>query len=411
MKRLGAPIALALVLAALPAAAQDATTRAKALFDVGARAYDAGQYAGAIQAFTEAYRLAARPGILFSLAQAHRKQYFVDRQPVDVREAVRLYREYIAKVAQGGRRGDAVQALAELEPIYEKVGAGDASASAPLETKSATRISISTQAKDPTVLLDGKPVEAGIIVDVTPGKHSVRVTAPGYFPEEREVPTPEGGIVPVDVPLREQPGLLTVTALDGSDVAVDGRSAATTPLSRPVELTPGTHLVAVTKRGYRAFAEDLDIGRGETKSLPVHLDVTGQRVAAFALLGVGAAGIAAGGALAGVALYEQSRAQTIDTQRRTQGGLSTADLASYQSYVSTRNDLRAASGVAFGAGGAVVLTAAFLAIFDQPIVNASPRRDDHPKPSTPAPRERATDLAATPLVGPGFYGVGVGGRF
>jgi hypothetical protein len=404
--------AFLVVLAASEARAQDTTVQAKALFNAGAQAYEAGQYPAAIQALTEAYRLAPRPGILFSMAQAHRKQYYVDKQPGHLREAVKLYREYVAKVEQGGRRGDAVQALAELDPLYEKLG-GDAGAAPapPPDRKPATRISVSAQAKDATVLLDGHAVEAGIFHDVKPGKHTVRVTAPGYFPEEREVPTAEGGIVAVDVPMREQPGLLTVTALEGADIAIDGRSAATTPLSRPIELTPGSHFVAVTKRGYRAFAQDIDLGRGEAKTLPVRLDVTGQRVASYALLGLAAAGIAAGGALTGVAIYVQSQAQALDTHRTTKGGLSTDDLARYQSDVGTRNDLRTAAGVAFAGGAAVGLTAVFLAVFDQPVVSATARRDDRSKPAAPAPRERPMEVSAAPLVGPGLYGAAVGARF
>jgi len=58
---------------------------------------------------------------------------------------------------------------------------------------------------------------------VKPGKHTVRVTAPGYFDETRDVPVAAGQMVPVDVPLREKPGHLTVRARDGAQVSIDGR--------------------------------------------------------------------------------------------------------------------------------------------------------------------------------------------
>ena len=44
----------------------------------------------AIKAFDEAYRLAPRPGVTFSLAQAHRRQYGLDRKPDDLRGALLL---------------------------------------------------------------------------------------------------------------------------------------------------------------------------------------------------------------------------------------------------------------------------------------------------------------------------------
>jgi hypothetical protein len=409
---LAAAFALSAALSVTTASAEDATAQAKVLFNAGAQAYEAGQFPAAIQAFGEAYRLSPRPGILFSMAQAHKKQYFVDRQPAHVREAVRLYREYIAKVEQGGRRGDAVQALAELDPIVEKLGAAEA-APPPPDKKPVTRVSISASAKDATITLDGKSIEPGIFHDVTPGKHAVHVAAPGYFPEDRDVPAAEGGIVAIDVPLREQPGLLTVLAADGAEIAIDGRAAATTPLSRPIELTPGAHFVAVTKRGYQPFAQDLDIGRGEAKSVTLKLEITGQRRAAYALFGVGAAGVVAGAVLAGVSLYEQSQAKSIDTTRTTVGGLSQTTLAQYESDLSTRNDLRTAGAIALGGGVALGLTGVLLAVFDVPTVSGAsgPRRDDPTKKEAPGPRDRPVDLAAAPLLGPGLYGVSVGARF
>jgi hypothetical protein len=410
VKRWSRLLAVAVMLAASPALAQDATAQAKALFTAGAQAYEAGQFPAAIQAFAEAYRLSPRPGLLFSMAQAHRKQYFVDKQATHVREAVRLYREYVAKVEQGGRRGDAVQALAELEPIAERLGPGDATLPPP-EKKQATRISVSASAKDATVTLDGKPVETGIFHEVAATKHTIRVTAPGYFPEEREVPTAEGGIMAVDVAMREQPGVLSVAAADDADIAIDGRSMATTPMSRPLEVTPGTHFVAVTKRGYRPFAEDMDFVHGDTKTITVKLERTGQRVASYALFGVAALGVVTGAALAGVALYEQSQAKPLGMMITQNGGVSTAAAGNYNSDLSTRNDLRLAAGVALGGGVAVGLTGVMLAVFDQPTVSAGRRKDDAPKQTAPAPRDRPVDLGAIPILGPGLYGASVRARF
>ena len=71
MKRTGALIALAAALWWAPAAADEART----YFDIGAKAYQAGRYLDAAQAFDEAYRRSTRPGLLFSLGQAHRMEY------------------------------------------------------------------------------------------------------------------------------------------------------------------------------------------------------------------------------------------------------------------------------------------------------------------------------------------------
>jgi hypothetical protein len=396
---------------ASPAAAQDATAQAKALFNGGAQAYEAGQYQMAIQAFTAAYQLSPRPGILFSMAQAHKKQYTVGRQPAEIRQAIKLYREYIGKVEQGGRRGDAVQALAELEPIAEKLGADTGAAPAPAQAKASTWLMLSAQAKDAQISIDGgKPSPAPLNVEAKPGPHKVHVTAEGYFPEDRDVQAAEGGIVAVEIPLREQPAQLSVVTGDGADVSIDGRIAAQTPLARPIELPPGHHFVAVTRRGYRAFSEDLEVGRGEQKTLTVPLEVTGQRVAAYALIGVAAAGILTGGTLAVVAIVKQGQAESIDTTRTTVGGLTSAGFAQYNSLVSTRNDLRTAASVTLGGAALVGATGVLMAIFDQPVIGPGAHRDEPRKPAAPT-RERPMEVSAVPIVAPGIVGAALHGTF
>jgi hypothetical protein len=188
-----------------------------------------------------------------------------------------------------------------------------------------------------------------------------------------------------------------------------------TPLARPIEIPSGRHFVAVTRRGYQAFAEDVDFARGEAKTLTVRLEVTGQRTASLALIGVGVAGLLAGGTLAAVAVAQQGKAETLDTQRLTQGGLTESDLAQYNGYVSTRNELRTAAGVAFAGAAVVGATGILLAVFDQPVVGAGAdvraRRDDAPQPAAPAPGERPMELSVTPLFAPGLFGAALYGRF
>ena len=61
-------------------AAESDLDRAKESFKAGATAYAAGDYLAAIQALDAAYQLTPLPAIAFSLAQAHRRQYFVDHE-------------------------------------------------------------------------------------------------------------------------------------------------------------------------------------------------------------------------------------------------------------------------------------------------------------------------------------------
>src|SRR5580692_27350 len=87
---------LAFALLPTGARADDAPVEhAQALFNVGAQAYAQGEFASAIEAFEEAYRASPRPGILFSIAQAHRKQFYVARAPSNLRAAIKHYHAYL----------------------------------------------------------------------------------------------------------------------------------------------------------------------------------------------------------------------------------------------------------------------------------------------------------------------------
>lgn len=401
-----------LVATASPARAQDATQQAKTLFDVGAQAYQAGNFQAAIQAFGEAYRLAPRAGILFSMAQAHRRQYFIGKRPEHLREALRAYREYVAKVEQGGRRAEAAQAIAELEPMAERLDKTPEASRPPPEVKPQTRVMVTSQTRDATIALDGaRAVELPLIAEVKPGKHTLEVSAPGYFPEKREIQAADGGVVALDIPLRERPSVLTIAAGAGADVTIDGRLSGATPLAKPIELTPGSHLVSLTKGGHRAFAEEIDLGRGEARTLTVKLEQTPQRIASYMLIGVGAAGAVAGGVLAGFAVREQKLAQDIDAQRE-KGGLAEAKIADYDEHRAARDEYRRAAGIALGGALLVGGTGLLLFVFDRPGATAAPRRrDDAPKPAAPQPRDAPMEMSAVPLIGPGLYGASLSGRF
>ena len=72
----------------------ESVEQAKEYFRAGAQAYAVGQYQVALQAFEQAYALAPRPAVLFSMAQAERRQYFVDQKTEHLEKAIRMFREY-----------------------------------------------------------------------------------------------------------------------------------------------------------------------------------------------------------------------------------------------------------------------------------------------------------------------------
>ena len=187
--------------------AADTGDQGKTLFNAGASAYAAGQFNAAIQAFDESYRLSPRPGVLFSIAQAYRRQYYVDKRPEHLKSAIQYYRDYLTKVSEGGRRADAAQALSELEPLAERLGTSPAAPSAsPAAPPPETRLMVSSPTRGATVSVDkGKAVEAPLITEIKPGKHALHLTAEGYFDEDREINALAGGVAALDIALRDLP--------------------------------------------------------------------------------------------------------------------------------------------------------------------------------------------------------------
>src|SRR5688572_20421007 len=113
MRRFESWISSALVGAALllaspanaqtPAPTKEDMARAKELFDAGAREYEAGRFEGALQAFEQAFKIVPRDGIMFSMAQAHRRQYTRTNEKKHLARAAFLYKQYIEKVKSGAR--------------------------------------------------------------------------------------------------------------------------------------------------------------------------------------------------------------------------------------------------------------------------------------------------------------------
>ncbi len=420
MKRvlLKAALIAALGASSQPAFAQKGPDleKAKMLYDVGARAFDDANYVAAIKAFKEAYRIAQRPGLVFSIAQAHRKQYYLTKDPDSLREAVRFYREYAAKVPQGGRRADVAEALAELEPLagrLDPAASGSLTASLVGDARSAPQLMVSTPTRGAKVSLDGgEPVDAPLMRDVKPGPHKIKVMAEGHVDHERAILVGETGVVPIDVALRERPALITVQTDSGANIAVDGRLVATTPLVRPIEVPPGRHFLAITKTGHKPVTQDIEVKRGEKKLLSFTLETTGQRIASYTFL-IGGGLIFVGGVLIGLgASGQEGVAQEILAQSK-RGNIGLGEIARYNDALQKRDGLRTAAVVGLGTGVSIGGAGFLLYLFDNPTPTAPPPRldDSSDKPSSPAPTDMRMELGGAPIVSPNFIGGALVGRF
>lgn len=403
-------VAAALALSAAgPARAADEEARARTLYDAAVLAYAAGRYEVAVEAFTEAYKLAPKATLLFSLAQAERRQFTVSRDRRLLKDASAHFQQYLKEVPEGGRRSDAVDALQELDLLAARLDAAAAEpSSSPQPAESAppaasapaaasTRLMVSVAVKSAVIMIDGVThSEIPAVVQVTPGKHAVHVSAPGYIDEEREVTAVEGSLVPIEVPLRERPSFLMLGAPAGVLLSIDGQLLGAPPLGG-IELSPGAHRIAVTKTGHRPFVKSLQIERGQTTTIEVALTRTTQRWLSYGAMGATLVAAAGGVALTLGTLHEEGIANKILGSAK-RANILQPKLDEYNEALQWRNDLRIASGVAFGATGALAAAAAALYLFD----NAAPPADEG---------RQARQLKVSLGAGPGLAGIGVSGAF
>jgi hypothetical protein len=260
------------------------------------------------------------------------------------------------------------------------------------------------------VSLDGAPAQPSpLIADAKPGPHTVRVEAEGYAGEQRALVAVEGGLVALDVPLLERPARLLVRAEDGAEISVDRRPAGRTPLPGPIEISAGRHFVTVTRSGRRPFGEEIELARGESRSVDVELGVTGQRVSSYVLAAAAGAGALVGGAFVGVAYHEQALAESTRASAKT-GNISQGMLDGYAAALASREDYKRAAYGAFGGALALGLTAGALFVLDTPRAPTRGLRADEGPASKPKPAA-PLEVSALPLVMPGCVGAGLIGSF
>ncbi|HTQ45237.1 MAG TPA: PEGA domain-containing protein, partial [Polyangiaceae bacterium] len=177
--------------------------------------------------------------------------------------------------------------------------------------------------------------------------------------------------------------------------------------AQPLELPSGTHVVTITKNGYKAFSREVTLAHGGSARIDAKLEQSGQRTATWIVLGTAGAAAIAGGVFTGLAFAEQSNAQGV-LDAKNQGPIMASDLASYDSDVSARDRWRTVAIACFGGAAGLLLVGGVLYFFDQPHVEAGPPPSESPRP---APKKEPTEIGVLPWIAPGGAGAALGGRF
>jgi tetratricopeptide (TPR) repeat protein len=382
---------------------------AKTFFAVGAQAYERGDFLAAIAAFEEAQKRVPRPALLFSIAQAHRRQYYVGKKAEHLVAATRLYRRYLADAPNGPRAADAGQFLTELAPAEERLGG--AAARDAVTMKQPTRVSVNASvATNARVSLDGKPaVEAPLIAEVEPGKHRVVVSSAGYIDETRELVAVANSFVAIDISLRESPANLSVDGDSGARIEVDGRLVGTLPLTTPATITPGIHLIAVSHSGSDPYVKELEFSRGETKKLAIKLATSSRRKLSNALFIGGGVATVATLVFAGAALNQEAEAKDLLNTRSTQRPLQTTEREEYERLRGARTTWTTAAIVGGAAAVALGATALVLRLFDDPARNAPSIQSDQVVKPQKRDGRVPLDIGFAPIVTPDHSGTSLFG--
>lgn len=403
-------VLFALTLAAfawpLPAlAAESDLERAKEDFKAGATAYAAGDYLAAIQALDAAYQLTPLPAIAFSLGQAHRRQYFVDHEREHLDRAIALFREYIELSPTGSRRADALDALSQLEPLAVARPKTSTAGEGNTDAVRRTRVLITSDAPGAELVLDGAPpMPSPLIREVEPGKHHVHVTAPGFFPGERELSAIPGELTLTPVTLRERPSTLGIWTSPDADIYIDGAYASPGGEGVLVQLPSGKHRVAVGQKGRVVALREVTLQRGKQQNIRVTLDQTPQRITSEVLFIAGAASLGTSLVLSAFAIQAEGEAEQFLGNQRA-GNVTLAELTSYRTSINSRDRFRLATGVSLAASAGFFITGLFLHELDQPDPQLLYRMAPRPAAEPPA---RAAKPAASVRVAPIFFADGLG---
>jgi hypothetical protein len=192
------------------------------------------------------------------------------------------------------------------------------------------------------------------------------------------------------VPSGVVPAKLAVIAPDGAEIHLDGVGVGSAPLASEISADPGPHDIGVVLDGHLPSLERVTLERGKTRTLAVDLETTGQRKAAWVLIAVGSAGVAAGIVLGVLAVVEQRKADDLERGPNL-GPLDQQRIDEYAAAADARDRYRIGSGVAAGSGLGLFVAGALLYAFDAA------------KLPPPANKPRS-GLVLVPLLGPAEIG-------
>jgi predicted metal-dependent hydrolase len=246
-------VLVAVVVAPVPGAAQDANTRfrVKTLTEEGRELQAGGAHVDAVKKFDEALSLLSHPFVKYCKAVSLEAMGRLD-------EARDLLREVTGHEFVGDVQADISARLARLDERLK-----------PVPLRVATR-----GATGARVFVDGKFVgTTPVNVLATPGKRRLSVRMDGYRTLRDEVVVaPPGPVAREFTLVKARYGMLSVECdAPGADVFLDDDWIGTAPLKGPQKVEDGRHVLRVVRMGFADQSVDVDVTAGETTSIAASL--------------------------------------------------------------------------------------------------------------------------------------------
>jgi hypothetical protein len=402
----GGTIVRALILLLVPAIAlADPRADAEKRFRIGEKAYKAQNFAAAADHFEEAYKILALPELAFSAAQAHRRQYRVDRKIERAQRAVELYRIYLDAVKTGGQVGAAADGLDAME--RELAMHGKAASNSVATAVERTTIIVNpelvtehtgemlvadtpdTDSVKIVVLLDGKPAPVYEKIDIEPGPHDIHVEVDGYVPADAKERAVKGSNTTANIQLEPRPAKVTVKTESGARIRVDGRQSFSGPVAE-LSLPAGRHVIGIQRKGRESIAREIVVTRGQSLTLNEPLEKTTRRKAVpWVIAGAGAFAAFSTASIIGAVIYDGRASDKRDSFENV-GDKREGDVADYNRLVDRRNQLTTGAWITGGAALVLGSAAFVLYAFDSP---------------------GDAEIRVAPAATPDGAGVVVGGRF
>jgi hypothetical protein len=277
MRQLSFALAAVLILAAVPARADDAS-EARLQYELGSELYKQKRLTEALERFISSNRLVPNPNVVFNIAQicvllGKREAVKNPRRSAEwYVEAFNWVETLTRTVTTEADKKDAAVLRASILP---KVAV----------------VAVRSEPADAEIYLDreslGSVARAPRDVATTAGDHVVIVKAAGHRPGRAPVSAKLGQTVPVKVLLEKIVGVAQVTVRpEGARVQFFPGSIDLGPAPAVARLPIGEGRVTATMPGYLAQTREIVIREGETTTVEIELQRVGLQAASLTVTGL-----------------------------------------------------------------------------------------------------------------------------